>query len=86
MPIEGFKGLRGQNGIQKFTVVRIPGTLQTRLPQSHTCHNQLDLPEYKDKETTKRMLLYAIREGKTFGIAWDLTTKFNILINSQAYF
>ena len=39
VPIEGFKGLRGQNGIQKFTVVRIPGTLQTRLPQSHTCHN-----------------------------------------------
>lgn len=69
VPIEGFKGLRGQNGIQKFTVVRIPGSLQTRLPQSHTCHNQLDLPEYKDKETTKRMLLMAIKEGKTFGLA-----------------
>jgi len=31
--------------------------------------NVLDLPEYKDKETLKRMLLLAIREGKNFGIA-----------------
>jgi hypothetical protein len=30
--------------------------------------NQLDLPEYKDKETTKKMVLMAIKEGKMFGI------------------
>lgn len=39
VPVEGFKGLRGSNGIQKFTIVKIPGSTQTRLPQSHTCHN-----------------------------------------------
>lgn len=32
VPVEGFKGLRGANGIQKFTVVKIPSTTQTRLP------------------------------------------------------
>ena len=69
VPIEGFKGLRGQNGIQKFTIAKVSSNDQNRLPQSHTCINQLDLPQYSDKETTKRMLLFASHEGKTFTIA-----------------
>jgi len=68
VPVEGFKGLRGLNGVAKFTIVKIPTSDQNRLPQSHTCMNQLDLPEYKDKETTKRMVMMAIKEGKMFGI------------------
>ena len=32
VPVEGFKGLRGTNGVQKFTVVRIPSKDQSRLP------------------------------------------------------
>lgn len=69
MPIEGFKGLRGQSGIQKFNIAMVHSTDQNRLPQSHTCINQLDLPQYRDKETMKRMLLMASKEGKTFAIA-----------------
>ena len=69
VPVEGFKGLRGQTGLQKFTIAKIFSSDKNRLPQSHTCVNQLDLPQYKDKETTKRMILMAIKEGKTFGIA-----------------
>ena len=69
VPVEGFKGLRGPNGQQRFTIARVQTHGALRLPQSHTCMNTLDLPEYKDKETLKRMLLIAIREGKNFGIA-----------------
>ena len=69
VPVEGFKGLRGQNGVQKFTIAVVSSLDQNRLPQSHTCTNQIDLPQYKDKETMKRMLLTASKEGKTFAIA-----------------
>lgn len=37
VPVEGFKGLRGQNGVQKFTIAMINSS--DRLPQSHTCIN-----------------------------------------------
>jgi hypothetical protein len=29
----------------------------------------LDWPEYHDKETARKNLLFAIKEGKTFGFA-----------------
>lgn len=69
VPVEGFKGLRGQSGIQKFTIAKVNSEDQNRLPQSHTCVNQLDLPQYRDKETMKRLLILASKEGKTFTIA-----------------
>ena len=69
VPVEGFKGLRGQNGYQRFTIFKVPSTDQQRLPQSHTCMNQLDLPQYKTKEALKRALVMAMQEGKTFEIA-----------------
>jgi hypothetical protein len=34
-----------------------------RLPSSHTCFNQLDLPEYPSSDVLQRCLLSAIREG-----------------------
>ena len=67
--MEGFKGLRGQNGVVPFTIALVRSPDQNRLPQSHTCTNQIDLPQYEDKETMKRMLLTASKEGKTFAIA-----------------
>lgn len=32
VPVEGFKGLRGPNGVCKFNIARIPTTDQNRLP------------------------------------------------------
>ena len=39
-----------------------------RLPESHTCFNQLVLPDYRDKETLKRKLTIAISNAEGFGL------------------
>lgn len=44
IPLEGFKALQGTNGITPFTLQKADGI--DRLPLSHTCFNQLDLPHY----------------------------------------
>jgi E3 ubiquitin-protein ligase HUWE1 len=51
VPVEGFKALRGANGLQKFQVIKYQ-TIDPdhRLPQAHTCFFQLDLPEYSTKD------------------------------------
>lgn len=70
VPVEGFKALRGNNGFQKFQVVKYQlDRPDGRLPQAHTCFFQLDLPEYSSKEVLKQRIMTAIKEGKTFGIA-----------------
>jgi E3 ubiquitin-protein ligase HUWE1 len=70
VPVEGFKGLRGQSGLVKFKVVKMHGPgKDKRLPQSHTCFNQFDLPEYSTQAITKKQILMAIKGGKTFGLA-----------------
>jgi E3 ubiquitin-protein ligase HUWE1 len=70
VPVEGFKGLRGQNGVQKVEIIKMPcSNPDKRLPQAHTCFFQLDLPEYSSKEILKNRILLAIKEGKTFNIA-----------------
>lgn len=69
VPVEGFKGLRGSRGLQKFQIVKFFTNDTNRLPQAHTCFKQLELPEYKSKEQLKERLLTAIKEGKTFGFA-----------------
>jgi len=61
VPMEGFQALRGMNGPQKFNIHRCGDS--GRLPSSHTCFNQLDLPEYPSLEVLQRCLLAAIREG-----------------------
>jgi E3 ubiquitin-protein ligase HUWE1 len=51
VPVEGFKALRGNNGLQKFQIVKYAlDRPDQRLPQAHTCFFQLDLPEYSAKE------------------------------------
>jgi hypothetical protein len=47
LPSEGFKGLRGVNGPQKFNIHKDFDS--SKLPRAHTCFNQLDLPNYPTK-------------------------------------
>ena len=70
VPVEGFKGLRGPNGVQKVEVVKLNcDSPDQRLPQAHTCFFQLDLSEYSSKDILRQKLILAIKEGKTFHIA-----------------
>jgi hypothetical protein len=61
VPLEGFKGLAGMHGPQRFSIHRIRA--EDRLPTAHTCFNQLDLPDYKDYETLESKLKQAVCEG-----------------------
>ncbi|ODQ63987.1 hypothetical protein NADFUDRAFT_52972 [Nadsonia fulvescens var. elongata DSM 6958] len=62
VPLSGFKALEGRNGVYKFNISRDYGN-KDRLPSSHTCFNQVDLPEYDTYETLRQALLLAIMEG-----------------------
>lgn len=68
VPVEGFSHLRGMGGIQRFNIHKAFDT--SKLPTSHTCMNQLDLPNYETKEELKDKLMKAILYGKEgFGFA-----------------
>jgi len=69
VPAEGFSGLQGMNGPESFQVTRIVTNDPMRLPQGHTCFNQLDLPEYPSKEVLRERLTLAITETAGFGFA-----------------
>lgn len=69
MPLNGFKELEGMNGINRFNIHRDYGNKE-RLPSSHTCFNQLDLPEYESYDALRSQLLKAITAGSDyFGFA-----------------
>ncbi|KAF2834163.1 hypothetical protein M501DRAFT_1001473 [Patellaria atrata CBS 101060] len=69
VPLNGFKELEGMNGFSRFNIHRDYGN-KDRLPSSHTCFNQLDLPEYDSYETLRQQLLIAITAGSEyFGFA-----------------
>ncbi|CAI1858360.1 hypothetical protein SEUBUCD646_0B05560 [Saccharomyces eubayanus] len=69
VPLNGFKELSGVNGVCKFSIHRDFGSSE-RLPSSHTCFNQLNLPPYESYETLRGSLLLAINEGhEGFGLA-----------------
>ncbi|CAK7198415.1 E3 ubiquitin-protein ligase tom1 [Sporothrix eucalyptigena] len=69
VPLNGFKELEGMNGINRFNIHRDYGN-KDRLPSSHTCFNQLDLPEYESYDTMRSQLLKAITAGNEyFGFA-----------------
>jgi len=68
VPVEGFQGLLGMRGPQRFSIHRAYGA--DRLPSAHTCFNQLDLPEYPSEEVLRQKLLQAVRDGhEGFGFA-----------------
>ncbi|KAL2020129.1 hypothetical protein VTK56DRAFT_8734 [Thermocarpiscus australiensis] len=69
VPLNGFKELEGMNGVNRFNIHRDYGNKE-RLPSSHTCFNQLDLPEYESYEILRSQLLKAITAGSDyFGFA-----------------
>ncbi|KAK0117342.1 hypothetical protein ONS96_013174 [Cadophora gregata f. sp. sojae] len=69
VPLNGFKELEGMNGFSRFNIHRDYGN-KDRLPSSHTCFNQLDLPEYESYEALRKQVLTAITAGSEyFGFA-----------------
>ncbi|KAK0847851.1 E3 ubiquitin-protein ligase tom1 [Friedmanniomyces endolithicus] len=69
VPLNGFKELEGMNGFAKFNIHRDFSSKQ-KLPSSHTCFNQLDLPEYETYEHLRQQLYTAITAGSEyFGFA-----------------
>lgn len=70
VPLNGFKALGGAyGGTCKFSIHRDYGSTD-RLPSSHTCFNQIDLPAYENYETLRGSLLLAITEGhEGFGLS-----------------
>jgi E3 ubiquitin-protein ligase HUWE1 len=50
------------SGFTKFTICKSHEI--NKLPMSHTCFNQLDLPEYGSLEEMEKKLRLAIKEGK----------------------
>ncbi|KAF7981836.1 hypothetical protein HWV62_31363 [Athelia sp. TMB] len=69
VPLSGFVDLQGVQGVQRFSIHRAYGE-SDRLPQAHTCFNQIDLPQYTSYEMLRQQLLLAINEGgEGFGFA-----------------
>ncbi|PSK40189.1 hypothetical protein B9Z65_8129 [Elsinoe australis] len=69
VPLNGFKELEGMNGFSRFNIHRDFGN-KDRLPSSHTCFNQLDLPEYESYEALRKQLYTAMTVGSDhFGFA-----------------
>jgi len=68
VPLNGFKELEGVSGLTKCNIHKDPST--HRLPTSHTCFNQLDLPAYESFEIMKQNINTAISLGADyFGFA-----------------
>ena len=68
VPLQGFCALQGIGGINKFKISKVFDNNFDRLPSAHTCTNQLDLPEYPNKDILYEKLRLAIKEGKnSFG-------------------
>ena len=61
VPLDGFKSLHGNGGPKLFNIHK--AYKKSLLPTSHTCFNQLDLPEYDTEDELRDKLLIAIREG-----------------------
>jgi len=69
IPVGGFADLAGMSGPQKFNIHK-DRSGSDRLPQAHTCFNQLDLPEYESYDQLRERLTLAISEGNEgFGFA-----------------
>ncbi|KAL6919421.1 hypothetical protein ACHAP8_002798 [Fusarium lateritium] len=69
VPLNGFKELEGMNGVNRFNIHRDYGN-KNRLPSSHTCFNQLDLPEYESYDHLRSQVMKAITAGSEyFGFA-----------------
>ncbi|GAA5901495.1 ubiquitin-ubiquitin ligase HUL5 [Sporobolomyces salmoneus] len=61
--------LLGFGELNPLFAIRNAGNDETRLPTSATCVNLLKLPEYKDIESLRSKLLYAINSGAGFDLS-----------------
>ncbi|KAL8789491.1 MAG: hypothetical protein Q9213_001104 [Squamulea squamosa] len=69
VPLNGFGQLEGMNGFSRFNIHRAYGN-KDRLPSSHTCFNQLDLPEYDSYDQLRQQMYTAMTAGSEyFGFA-----------------
>lgn len=69
VPLNGFKELEGMNGFSRFNIHRDFGNKE-RLPSSHTCFNQMDVPEYDSYEQLRKAIYTAMTQGSEyFGFA-----------------
>jgi len=59
IPSRGFAHLQGSDGERRFSIMRVVDT--SRLPQAHTCFNELVLPEYETKEELADKLTVALQ-------------------------
>ncbi|XP_075242602.1 putative E3 ubiquitin-protein ligase HECTD2 isoform X1 [Convolutriloba macropyga] len=59
LPIGGFSEM-------KFTLKRVDALSDQSLPIAHTCFNELQLPVYKDLETLREKLTYAINNCRGY--------------------
>nr|CDS32869.2 nedd ubiquitin protein ligase,itchy ubiquitin protein ligase [Hymenolepis microstoma] len=66
LPVGGFRGLMGSNGLQPFTIER--AGKENSLPLSHTCFNLLDLPPYRSYEILVEKVTLTIDESEGFGL------------------
>ena len=65
VPLDGFASLEGMSGPQKFQIHRDHGSRE-RLPQAHTCFNQLVLPAYCSRAQLRERLLFAVANSDGF--------------------
>lgn len=69
VPAQGFAHLESSEGDGKFSIHKERSSAD-RLPSSHTCMNQLMLPQYESYKKLRSRLLHAITEGNVgFGFA-----------------
>lgn len=69
VPAQGFELLESSEGYGKFSIHKERSSAD-RLPSSHTCMNQLMLPQYESYKKLRSRLLHAITEGNVgFGFA-----------------
>ena len=61
VPLDGFD--------PAFTITRAEGADEETLPTSHTCFNQLVLPEYRSVEKLIEKLMYAVKHGHGFHLS-----------------
>ncbi|TDZ24586.1 putative E3 ubiquitin protein ligase [Colletotrichum orbiculare MAFF 240422] len=61
--------LLGFSQLSPHFSIRDGGEDQARLPSTSTCVNLLKLPRYKDQETLRKKLLYAVSSGAGFDLS-----------------
>lgn len=65
VPMNGFEFLEGVDGPRPFCIKKYGNA--TRLPQTHTCFNRLDLPPYTTYEALRTKMLQALDFAEGYG-------------------